>query len=741
VLLHELIRTTAKKHGTTKAVHAWDGSWTYNELQTNVSRLSDYLVTLGVGPDRMVGVCMDKSKWAPVAMLAILHAGGAVVPLGMQHPVSRIQDILTDSAAVLVLSDKQHSERLAGVGPQIISIGSSLLENLAEKPPKADSIHAAVRAEHAAWVIYTSGSTGAPKRVVLEHRALSSSVQAHGPAFGMKPGARMFQFAAHAFDVAIQEICTTLVYGGCICITSEEERIGSLAATIARLQVDTLGLTSSTALLVRPQAVPTVQRLILFGEPVKAAVIEAWQGITILNAYGPSECSIHYTCSDALQKIGEASMIGRPLKGNFWITDPSDYHCLLPIGAPGELLIEGPLLARGYLNDPAKTEAAFVVDPAFVEKIGLHGGRRMYRTGDLVRLNSDGSFTYVGRRDTQVKVRGQRLDVGEVEYWITKMLGDVVTAVVDLIPPGEDRLQPLLVAAMDFVEGSQYGNISRRENSNLLSPSDTFRDAFSRLRESLISKLPAYMVPTAYVPLIKVPLNASGKTDRRAVRQTLIFLTLKELMPYVDDKSAPKHIETESEGSLRSLWSELLQIDEKFIGRHDNFFDLGGDSIMVMKLIAIGASKGTILTVQDVFDAPQLSKMALASKRGTASTTLVKPVYGRFSLLDAPDLDSYLEKAICPLMNVSKNSVIDVLPATDPQALNVAGGLTKKTVEVHYFKLDAKNGPPDLHRLRKACRDLANHLEIFRTAYVFHDEKLLQVVSWTLIQLTFQSWR
>ncbi|CRG90801.1 Nonribosomal peptide synthetase 8 [Talaromyces islandicus] len=722
---HELISQVAAMQPDAIAVDAWDGTWTYSELDKKAKLLGQGLLELGVGPDIMVGVCMDKSRWAAVAMLGILHAGGAVLPLGIQHPRGRIQGLLADTAASVILTDSQQGERLIGMCSHILVVDESLFQALPTQ--HLDRVNPDVQPSHVAWVIYTSGSTGTPKGVLLEHRAICSSIRGHGPAFGLDKATRMFQFAAYTFDVSIQELLSTLIYGGCVCVPSEDQRMNDLAETIRGFKINVLGFTSSTASLLRPSDVPTVQRLVLFGEAVKPSVVEAWKEIEVLSAYGPSECSMHSTCSKPLKSKDDASNIGYPFSGNIWIAHPADYNKLVPVGAPGEILIEGPLVARGYLNDSQKTNMSFITDPLFVHDLGLQTGRRMYRTGDIARQNADGSFTYLGRRDTQIKIRGQRLDVGEVEYWISRLLGGGVTAVVDLLPSSEVRPQPLLVAAVDHLDDGQVNNGYAKQGSTIIPPSDSLKETFANLRDSLMKKLPTYMVPTIFLPLTKIPLNLSGKTDRRAVKEMLQSFSVTDLSSYSSRRASTKEVNTESESILRQLWSEVLQINEQNIGSNDDFFSIGGDSIVAMRLAAVASSRSITLNVKEVFQNSTLAKMAQIARHGQVQMSRQLAKYDRFSLVDIPDALAIFDDQVVPRIKSPRTKVIDFFPSTDSQALSVAGALTGAQVEVHYFKVDGKY-PYDIDRLKKACQDLHNNIEAFRTTFAFYKKDLFQVV-------------
>lgn len=257
----------------------------------------------------------------------------------------------------------------------------------------------------------------------------------------------------------------------------------------------------------------------------------------------------------------------------------------------------------------------------------------MYRTGDIARQNEDGTFTYLGRRDTQIKIRGRRLDVGEVEYWITKLNASIGAAVVDLISPNDNKTRQILVAAIAFVEGIEEAD----PDSVILPPSEELHTIITTLREALRHKLPSYMVPTAFVTFAKVPLNASGKTDRRAVRKQLETHSMQELMPYASIKSEPEEVKTEAEKILRSLWADVLQLDEVTIGSEDDFFSLGADSILAMRLIGAGNAKGIKLDIRNVFRNSTLEKMALSMEQ-VSSNGVSTAVYESFSLIQRSEV-------------------------------------------------------------------------------------------------------
>ena len=244
-------------------MQCWDGTMTYSEVDNLASRLGHHLATVfDIGPEAKVGICMDKSCWAVVAMLATLKAGGVVLPLSTQQPHARLQLVLNDTQAPIILVDSKQMHRLSSLGPRLVRIDREFVDGL----PPLTEIGADVQPGNAAWIVYTSGSTGIPKGVVLQHYALCTSLLAHGAAFGLEAGHRVLQFASHTFDVTIQEVFTTFFFGGCVCVPSEDDRLNNLEQAVLSLGVNFLSLTSTVAGLLEPEHLPAVVSVILLGE-------------------------------------------------------------------------------------------------------------------------------------------------------------------------------------------------------------------------------------------------------------------------------------------------------------------------------------------------------------------------------------------------------------------------------------------------------------------------------------------
>ncbi|RDW83774.1 Non-ribosomal peptide synthetase [Aspergillus mulundensis] len=717
--IHHLVQEQVTAHPDSVAICAWDGDLTYAELNTQATHLSQYLRGMNVGAERMVGVCMDKSKLAGVAMLAILQAGGVVVPLGVNHPRTRIEGIVEDTNIEIILVDEQQRDRLSTIpNVQLVVVEKSLFDTPTPQPIEPEPSLATP--DNAAWVIYTSGSTGKPKGVVLQHRALCSSIRAHGTRFKMGAHTRMLQFAAHTFDACIQDYFTTLAFGGVVCVPSEHERMSDLSTAVRKLSVTFATLTSTVARLIDPADVPAMQQLALVGEPVKPDVVQRWLGhATVLNAYGPSECSIHSTCSTPLTDPKQAAIIGTGMGSRVWVAEVRDYNRLCPIGVPGELLIEGPILAREYLNDTLKTQSAFIANPAFLTALGTpcsSTNGRMYRTGDLVRLDEDGSLTHLGRRDTQIKIRGQRVEVGEIEYQITQQLPDVRSAAVELL---EDAGKVGLTAALDFALDSEL-RCGPASELGVLLPSPALTTGLQRLRGSLFQVLPAYMVPSAFLPIVDMPLNASGKLDRRAVRALLEEVPSDEQRVYLavsaTETAAPS---TPTESQLQALWADVLQVPVAQVSVHDNFFQIGGDSVVAMRMVATESARALKLTVADIFQSPRLADLAdlLSSRLSTEERSMADHDPEPFSLWDArQDLrhrEEHLQQ-IAQDCGVPVTSIQDVYPCTPLQEAMMAITSRQSAAYINrqVFELD---GSIDVDRLQRAWRKLTQAVPTLRT--------------------------
>lgn len=626
--LHGLYEEQAKDRPDAPALHAWDGQMTYSQLDETSTRLASYLATLGVEAEELVLLCFEKSLWTVVAMLAVLKAGGAFVPLDPEHPSSRHKEISRQTKAKVVLASVQHEKLLADLPQQVIAVGNDFVSQL---PRGTFGTCSQSGPSNIVYVMFTSGSTGTPKGVVLEHRAVATSCLAHGKAMLLSSSARALQFTAYTFDICIAEIFTTLIYGGCVCIPSDNDRRNTLTEAINKMDVNWAQLTPTVARLLDPQSTPSLKVLVLGGERVDSADWERWSNyVTQISVYGPTECSIWCSSHRNGAQAFQSGMIGKPMASVHWIVDADDHNKLGPLdGAVGELLIEGPILARGYLNDAAKTEASFINNPRWLEQgsngrtgSGRHG--RLYKTGDLVYCNADGHLVYAGRKDSQVKVHGQRVELGEIEHHLRNSIRSAKQIAVEVIKPAGAQEKAMVAA---FLQPNEEAS-----RSDLL-PDSTMSNgrpgvqvvSLSQVDIELGQQIPHEWIPEVYFVLDDFPVTTSAKVDRVALRElggSFAAQQLAQLRTSMHGNGPKRGPASDKEKTMQQLWASVLGInDSDSIGMDDSFFHFGGDSIAAMRLVGEARRSGIQTSVTDVFRNPTLEQLTCAVTFGSQADT------------------------------------------------------------------------------------------------------------------------
>ncbi|KAK1759075.1 non-ribosomal peptide synthetase [Echria macrotheca] len=736
--MHRMVEQQVNIRPDEQAVCGWDAKFSYKEMDCLADRLSHHLTALGVGPEILVPVCFDKSAWTVIAMLAVLKAGGAVVPLDANHPVQALQGKVFDSGAHIVVASETRAALFNTMVTHVVPVGQSLLTQLPHVDGKAEKN---VTPHNPAFIMFTSGSTGKPKGVVLCHEALTTSCLAHGAALGVGPHTRFLQFAAHTFDNSIEEMFTTLIHGGCVCVPSEDDRLSDLPGAISTLGANFMDLTPTVAAMIQPIQVPTIREICVGGEALTQAVLDAWGGvIPVHNQYGPSECSINSTHRLHTQATGDISNIGTSVGSQSWVVSPHNHNKLAPVGCVGELLIEGPILARGYLNNPEATARSFIEAPAWSTEDPHHsqrGRRRMYKTGDLVRYNSDGSLIYLGRKDTQVKLHGQRIELGEIEHHVKASVRPNEQSAVELV-----SLKGSLKSLVVFL-ASPADDLERESELGILPMTAAVQTTAQNIVARLAANVASYMVPGVLFPVSRMPLTSSGKLDRRSLRTMAEALPAEALKEYrLGNRSSDgRKPETPAEKELQELWSLVLRVDSDTISADDSFFRHGGDSIGAMRLVAAARQRGIILSVAKVFQLPKLSDMANAvamsptsGDSGNAAQLMSKEypeAVEPFSLLreNSPDRLDTLKRQAASLCRLQMDTIEDIYPCAPLQAGLLAASQRQPGayVAANLYSLPANT---DITRFKKAWQDVARSEAILRTRVVFVDGVgFLQVVT------------
>lgn len=762
--VHDLVQKQALLTPNAPAVCSWDGDLTYHQLDQLSSRLAHYLIGSGLvsRPETYIPVCFEKSKWAVVSLLGIMKAGGVCVPLDPSHPKSRKDLIVKDVQGHVVLtSDSQAASCLEFID-QIVVVSSAFLEKLPDGP-----ICLTTRPSNACYVIFTSGSTGKPKGVIWEHAQLCSSIFAHGPPLRIKSSSRVLQFAAYVFDVSASDMFATLAYGGCICIPSEQDRMDNLSQTINQLQANWAHITPTLARLLRPADLPSLKTLVLGGEPVGEDNIEKWSShVKLITVYGPAECCINCCTTGTRDVELQHNNVGSSVGSRVWITQPDNPDQLAAVGSVGEILVEGPILARSYLGDQDKTDKAYIYNLRWASTAGI---RRFYRTGDLGHYNLDGSLSYVGRKDSQIKIRGQRLEPGEIEHMLAKS-PDVEHVAVMF--PKRGPLSNRLVAILTLPHLSPEDTTTTPTKFMLCSNNEKHEIPLkiSQFRDYLTDKLPAYMVPKVWIVVEDLPQTTSGKINRVEIVDWLSEMS-DDTAEAVMRVSLAKDLQpctTVAELQLQRIWSHILNIPLNEIGANSSFVRLGGDSITAMQTVAACRAAEIAITVQDILRSKTVSEIALRSRNITAvtkaqpeeeiNTTFALSPMQKMQMAHSPLVRKHLHQHF--LLRVSSRTSFerlqDALEAIVGHHSILRSRLTKNragewvqfiTPDVmHSFELET-HSVPDLEEMRNVVQESLTVVNIERgpvvVADLFNFETGDQIISIAISHLVMDmfSWR
>jgi amino acid adenylation domain-containing protein len=639
---HELFEAQAARTPAAVALVLEDARVTYGELNARANRLARHLRRLGVAPGDIVGLHLERSVEMIVALLAVLKAGGAYLPLDPAYPAGRVRFMLEDSGARLLLTEQRLAASLPAECGRVVALDA---ERHAFEDESGENLPPAATPSDLAYIIYTSGSTGQPKGVMIEHRGLCNFADALARAFEIDAGSRVLQFAPFSFDASVLEVFTALTVGASLVLAPQTSLLpGRALIELLREQSITAVLLPPAALAALPDAeLEALRTLIVGGDECPVEVARRWAaGRRFVNAYGPTEATICATVA-VCDAFADKLPVGLPIQNTeVYLLDDDGQP--VPVVVPGELHIGGVGLARGYLNRPDLTAERFVPHP-----FSRVPGARLYKTGDLARFRPDGQIEILGRRDRQAKVRGFRIEPGEIEAALVTHPDVREAAVVTHEEsPSQKRLVAYTVAAGERAPEAEA------------------------LRQHLKASLPSYMIPSAFVPLDALPLTPSGKVDRG--RLPAPGGARPELAQgYV----APR---TELEKMLAEMWQTVLRVSE--VGVHDNFFDLGGDSIHAAIFInSLQKRLGVVVYVVAIFDAPTIAALAAHLEERHASTLPSRNDLTPIRLLDRTGARefplSFAQQRLWFIDRITLDSTFYNIP----QALSLSGRLDVPTLE------------------------------------------------------------
>ncbi|MEC0207768.1 amino acid adenylation domain-containing protein [Paenibacillus ehimensis] len=572
--IHHLFERQAELTPDDPAVVYGGQSMTYRELNRRANQVAHALRKRGVGRETAVGLMMERSFETVVGLLGILKAGGAYVAIDPAYPAERVRTMIEDSGIEVLLTQPKlaDADSIPAVQHRLALDGT--WQSVAEE--SADNPRVEADARDLAYVMYTSGSTGKPNAVAIEHRSVCNAIEEGIGLFGLSRGSRMLQYASTTFDASVLEIFATLASGAALCLVSPEATAGgeALHRFLEEQRMTAMVLTPSVLSTLTPARLPDSLRTVGMGGEACSLDIQAWLSDSrrLLNLYGPTEATIFATAHE-FEADSLSACIGRPVANTqVYILDESLQP--VPVGVRGEMYISGAGSARGYRNNPQLTAERFVDHP-------FRPGEVMYRTGDYGCRLPDGSIEYLGRRDDQVKLNGIRIETGEIEAALTGHPAVKEAAV--LVRQVASASAPAKVLCAYYV-------------------ADRELDA-AELRALLLNRLPAYMVPAHYVRLDAFPLTSSGKLERKRLPE-----------PAVVGGPAAEFVppEGELEELMASVWQEVL--GGEAVGREDNFFHLGGDSIKAIQIASRLYRRGWDLEMKKIFLTPMLKELCLDLK-------------------------------------------------------------------------------------------------------------------------------
>ncbi|MGG7099751.1 amino acid adenylation domain-containing protein [Rhodococcus sp. 24CO] len=664
--LADIFTQSATEAGNSVALRSGNVTVRYRELYSRASAVAHRLTTEGIGAEDIVAIAIPRSVDSIVALWAVALTGAAFVPVDPRYPADRILHMLTDSGASRGLT----TTSVCGSLPR--SVPWLTMDEIAAYSRELVVPAAPIRADNLAYIIYTSGSTGKPKGVSVTHRGLSALAEEQSQRYGISASSRTLHFSSPSFDASVLELLLAVDTGATMVIASPDVYGGQdLAELIAGEGVTHAFITPAALASVDPTGLDVLQSIVVGGEACPPELVQRWApGRRLFNGYGPTETTVMVCISDALA-VGEPVTIGGPVRGvSAVVLDGSGNP--VPVGVTGELYIAGLGLARGYHGQPALTASRFVAAP-----FGPSGSR-MYRTGDLVRWTTSGTIDYVGRSDHQVKVRGFRIELGEIDSVLSSHPGVefAVTVGVDG-PGGETILASYVVLSTETVAAEELLSHARRS-------------------------LPAFMVPSAITPIGRVPLTPVGKLDRAALPAPVLGMIERTVAPLV----------TATELVVADAFGELLGTED--LGGLDNFFDLGGNSLLATRLVArLGESLGRHVPVRVLFEHPYVRDLA-AALDSTASVQALPPI----TVSERPERIplSYAQSRIWFL-----NQLDPASPAYNvPAAISLDGSL-------------------DVPALESAVLDVIERHEILRTVFPDSGTGPHQVVQRNVTAVEFET--
>ncbi|RAH47810.1 acetyl-CoA synthetase-like protein [Aspergillus brunneoviolaceus CBS 621.78] len=757
----EIVLRSCRERPEAIAISAWDGEVTYGELERLTARLATKLIRMGVGPEVTVPILTEKSKWLVVAALGVMRAGGSFLTVDVSNPFERIRKMIETVSAPLVACSRgceSLSRRLTPTTVIIEDAATSLDQDIDDRALQQQQERSSP--SDALYVVFTSGSTSEPKGLVLEHRAFCASALATIGPLMLGPDTRRVQSAANGFTLCNRELLLMPMVGGCLCIPSDNDIRMDLAGFINRHRCNYAFLTPVLVDVVKPLDVPTLRVLLLGGTTIGMSQVKEWaKHVRVMYGYGATETAGVAILAPDFGPGWDERSVGYACDPCLWVVDVDDPNRLAPVGAVGELVLQGKGLARGYWGDEEKSRLVFMKSADWQTRVIPYGfgsfRERLYRTGDLVRYNLDGSIQYISRKDSMIKVSGRRVDPGEIEHHLTKC-PELVSR--DGLKHRGKIMRAQLAAVIEHSSSSAQGPKVQKAGALAMVPCDFKCELATAAKKYLMTRVPGYMMPPHFFLVEEMPLNKSGKFDRfrlkSVVSETLTaaneeypepedscltpmaISTRAKLVKATEASQVPMADNAPDDASvpvvqLRKLIAQVLKLPQDTVRADSNFFAIGGDSITSFQLAWLAGREGLHLTEDTILNCPILSDMAQASRpkpsHNGRQATRTSSGKEQFAAAQNEGLRRLVPAELYSL-------VLEMLPLADFQQTSLT------MMNYRYFRF----GLPlnfDRSRVIRACQQLIARHTILRTAFVAQNGEYAQVVlkDWPLTIRDFET--
>ncbi|RYP84685.1 hypothetical protein DL769_001119 [Monosporascus sp. CRB-8-3] len=723
--VHELIAVQASANPYIQAVCAWDGEFTYSELHERSMALAGHLTTSGLKAQTLVPVIMDKSRWAVVAMLAVLYSNAVLIPVDAEATALFSRVIRAVDASFVLTSDSVR-RHLNNAELEIIVVNEYTVPAMSAQAAMANPVKTA--STDLACILFEHGSPKSRKATAYSHGALATACVGQGPALRICASSRVMQLSSYSVDIALSEILTTLVHGGCVCVPSASERFADFTGAAQRMNVNWTYLTPPLSRKLNPESL-TGLAVVCFRQDIDIDTYMSWAGrAKVFVVYSPrGACPLGLSAFEVVD-AGDIQCIGNPICGNFWIVSPEDSRRLMPVGAVGELVIMSPAIAAEIdLKEASVKEWARNITTTNSSGRGESDGR-LLKTGQLVRYREEGRIDIVSPDHEAGGMKSNTVQHSEIESELRRCLGRGTNVAVDTITFGVAEAPPIIAAFIEFGDNSFQGN----ENLAKLSRVTKERLYLTKQKADMVlrGKLSTNMIPSAYIPVQHLPLTLSLEISRKDLRKLVTGLSRRELLNLAEIPDPVKVQGAELkplsfakvENQIRSIWADVLGVPAAHIKGSDQFLSLGGDAVLAHKVVVACGEKDIVISVVDVLRNFSLSELA---RRITLTQTSTQSN----NIGGEPSPSNTFSKVtdILQFMDWEREQFEDVGEASSLQTLSVEAGSLRIPGNINYFIINI-SGQVDQRRLESACSRLAEAHPILRTGFALRGRRIFQTV-------------